>query len=180
MSRFIVDDDTFSQDGPHSSKQELRGHARLVQRWDNFVRRFHCRATTCLADMFLSSATSRSARELSPHFEGAKSDFSSWQITFRNLLDDASGHEGADLRQFCHTSITEHAVENLHENPSAYQDLIYPRTGFASFLSQDLAQSGLLDEEFRFIRGTENSMGWAKASRSRRWRDTLAGGTAKT
>lgn len=63
-----------------------------------------------------------------------------------------------------YTTITGHAVESLHENPSAYQDLIHPedRIRVLSRL-QDLAQSGTFDEEFRFIRADgEVRWAWAK------------------
>src|SRR5258708_7350328 len=48
-----------------------------------------------------------------------------------------------------YTTITGHAVDTLHENPSAYQELIHPedRIRVLSKL-QDLARFGTLDEEF--------------------------------
>jgi len=63
-----------------------------------------------------------------------------------------------------YTTITGRMVESLHENPSAYQDLIHPedRIRVLSRL-QDLALSGTLDEEFRFIRADgEVRWAWAK------------------
>jgi PAS domain S-box-containing protein len=63
-----------------------------------------------------------------------------------------------------YTTITGHAVESLHENPSAYHDLIHPedRIRILSKL-RDLARSGTLDEEFRFIRADgEIRWAWAK------------------
>ncbi len=63
-----------------------------------------------------------------------------------------------------YTAITGHAVESLHGNPSGYQELIYPedRIRILSRL-QDLARSGTLDEEFRFIRADgEVRWAWAK------------------
>jgi PAS domain S-box-containing protein len=62
-----------------------------------------------------------------------------------------------------YTTITGHAVESLHENPSAYQDLIHPedRIRILSKL-RDLARSGTLDEEFRFIRA-DGAIRWAWA-----------------
>jgi len=60
-----------------------------------------------------------------------------------------------------YTTITGHAVESLHENPSAYQDLIHPedRIRILSKL-RDVARSGTLDEEFRFIRA-DGQIRWA-------------------
>jgi PAS domain S-box-containing protein len=62
-----------------------------------------------------------------------------------------------------YATITGHAVESLHENPSAYQDLIHPedRIRILSKL-RDLARSGTLDEEFRFIRA-DGQIRWAWA-----------------
>ena len=63
-----------------------------------------------------------------------------------------------------YTTITGHPVESLHENPSAYQDLIHPedRIRILSKL-RDLTRSGTLDEEFRFIRADgEVRWAWAK------------------
>ena len=63
-----------------------------------------------------------------------------------------------------YTTITGHPVESLHRNPSAYQDLIHPedRIRVLSKL-QDLAHSGALDEEFRFVRADgEVRWAWAK------------------
>lgn len=63
-----------------------------------------------------------------------------------------------------YTTITGHAVESLHTNPSGYQDLIHPedRIRVLSKL-QDLARSGTLDEEFRFVRSDgEIRWAWAK------------------
>ena len=63
-----------------------------------------------------------------------------------------------------YTALTGHAVESLHDNPTAYQDLIHPedRIRVLSKL-QDLAHSGTLDEEFRFVRADgEVRWAWAK------------------
>src|SRR5258707_5709169 len=63
-----------------------------------------------------------------------------------------------------YTAITGHPVECLRRNPSAYQDLIHPedRIRVLSKL-QDLAHSGALDEEFRFVRADgEVRWAWAK------------------
>ena len=75
-----------------------------------------------------------------------------------------------------YTAITGHAVESLHENPSAYQDLIHPedRIRVLSKL-QDLAHSRALDAEFRFVRADgEVRWAWAKGvpvptDRETRW-----------
>jgi len=61
-------------------------------------------------------------------------------------------------------TLTGNAVESLHDNPSAYRDLIHPedRIRVLSKL-QDLARSGALDEEFRFVRADgEVRWAWAK------------------
>ena len=63
-----------------------------------------------------------------------------------------------------YTTITGHAVETLHENPSSYQDLIHPEDKIRILSKlRDLARSGTLDEEFRFIRADgEVRWAWAK------------------
>jgi PAS domain S-box-containing protein len=62
-----------------------------------------------------------------------------------------------------YAAITGHAVESLHENPSAYRELVHPedRIRVLSKL-QDLSRSGTLDEEFRFTR-TDGDVRWAWA-----------------
>jgi PAS domain S-box-containing protein len=63
-----------------------------------------------------------------------------------------------------YTTITGHSVATLRDNPSAYQELIHPedRIRILSRI-QDLASSGTLDEEFRFIRADgEVRWAWAK------------------
>lgn len=63
-----------------------------------------------------------------------------------------------------YTAMTGHAVESLHTNPSAYQDLIHPEDKIRVLSKlQDLALSGSLDEEFRFLRADgEVRWAWAK------------------
>jgi PAS domain S-box-containing protein len=63
-----------------------------------------------------------------------------------------------------YTAITGHMTESLHENPSAYQDLIHPEDKIRVLSRlQELALSGTLDEEFRFIRADgEIRWAWAK------------------
>jgi PAS domain S-box-containing protein len=75
-----------------------------------------------------------------------------------------------------YTAITGHAVESLHENPSAYQDLIHPEDRFRVLSKlQDLAHSRALDVEFRFVRADgEVRWAWAKGvpvptDRETRW-----------
>ena len=62
-----------------------------------------------------------------------------------------------------YTTITGHAIESLRQNPAAYQDLIHPedRIRILSKL-RDVARSGTLDEEFRFIRA-DGQIRWAWA-----------------
>jgi len=63
-----------------------------------------------------------------------------------------------------YSTLTGYPVESLRTNPSAYQDLIHPedRIRVLSKL-QDLARSGILDEEFRFLRADgELRWAWAK------------------
>jgi len=63
-----------------------------------------------------------------------------------------------------YATITGHTVQSLQENPSSYRELIHAedRIRVLSRL-QDLGHSGILDEEFRFIRADgEVRWAWAK------------------
>lgn len=63
-----------------------------------------------------------------------------------------------------YATITGHSVESLQADPSSYRELIHPedRIGVLSRL-QDLGHSGILDEEFRFVRADgEVRWAWAK------------------
>jgi PAS domain S-box-containing protein len=63
-----------------------------------------------------------------------------------------------------YSAITGHSVEGLRDSPTAYQELIHPEDRIR-ILSRirDLASSGTLDEEFRFIRADgEVRWAWAK------------------
>jgi PAS domain S-box-containing protein len=66
-----------------------------------------------------------------------------------------------------YASITGHSVESLQENPSSYRELIHAedRIRVLSRL-HDVADFGILDEEFRFIRADgEVRWAWAKGIR---------------
>jgi PAS domain S-box-containing protein len=66
-----------------------------------------------------------------------------------------------------YTTITGHSVESVLENPISYRELIHPedRIRFLSKL-RDVAISGSLDEEFRFIRADgEVRWAWVKGAR---------------
>ena len=63
-----------------------------------------------------------------------------------------------------YATLTGHSLASLRANPSSYRELIHPedRIRILSKL-QDLANSGILDEEFRFIRADgEVRWAWAK------------------
>ena len=63
-----------------------------------------------------------------------------------------------------YTTITGHDIETLRGSPSAYQELIHPEDRIRILARlRDLATSGTLDEEFRFIRKDgEVRWVWAK------------------
>lgn len=76
---------------------------------------------------------------------------------------DAKTHEITYINP-AYATITGHTVESLQENPSSYRELIHAedRIRVLSRL-QDLGLSGILDEEFRFIRADgEVRWAWAK------------------
>jgi PAS domain S-box-containing protein len=62
-----------------------------------------------------------------------------------------------------YTTITGHSIESLRDNPYSYGELIHPedRIRILSRI-QDIASSGTLDEEFRFIRA-DGEVRWARA-----------------
>jgi PAS domain S-box-containing protein len=63
-----------------------------------------------------------------------------------------------------YATITGHSVQSLHDNPSSYRELIHAedRIRVLSRL-QDLGGSGILDDEFRFVRADgEVRWAWAK------------------
>ena len=73
--------------------------------------------------------------------------------------------------------ITGHSVESLQTNPSSYRELIHPedRIRVLSRL-QNVARSGILDEEFRFFRADgEVRWCWAKGSKGRHTRGAVQG-----
>lgn len=63
-----------------------------------------------------------------------------------------------------YTTITGHSVDSLRHNPTGYQELIHSEDRIRVLSRiQDLAGSGKLDEEFRFIRADgEVRWAWAK------------------
>lgn len=65
-----------------------------------------------------------------------------------------------------YATLTGHAVEGLQENPAAFRDLIHPEDRDRVLLKlRNLAPSGILDEEFRFLRADgEIRWAWAKGS----------------
>jgi PAS domain S-box-containing protein len=63
-----------------------------------------------------------------------------------------------------YATITGHSVESLSNNPSSYRELIHSEDRIRVLARlQDLGDSGILDEEFRFIRADgEVRWAWAK------------------
>ena len=65
-----------------------------------------------------------------------------------------------------YATITGHTVASLHENPFSYRELIYAEDRIRVLTRlQDLANFGILDEEFRFVRADgEIRWVWAKGA----------------
>ena len=65
-----------------------------------------------------------------------------------------------------YAAITGHTVASLHENPFSYREMIYAEDRIRVLARlQDLVNSGILDEEFRFVRADgEIRWVWAKGS----------------
>ena len=167
VGRFLVDDDTFSQGWTSFlQNKSCRGHAQLVAGDGTTLFVDFTVAANYLPGrhvLIVCDATERTRTESSLRRSEER-----FQLMANNI-QEIFWMMQADTKELiyvnsAYTSITEHAVENLHENPSAYQDLIYPedRIRVLSKL-QDLTRSGPLDEEFRFIRADgEVRWAWAK------------------
>ena len=167
VGRFLVYDDTFSQRWTSFlQNKSYRGHAQLVAGDGTTLFVDFTAAANYLPGrhvLILCDVTERTRAESSLRRSEER-----FQLMASNI-QEIFWMMQADTKELiyvnsAYTTITGHVVENLHENPSAYQDLIHPedRIRVLSKL-QDLARSGILDEEFRFIRADgEVRWAWAK------------------
>lgn len=166
VGRFLVHDDTFSQRWTSFlQNKSYRGHAQLVAGDGTTLFVDFTAAANYLPGrhvLILCDVTERTRAESSLRRSEER-----FQLMANNI-QEIFWMMQADTKELiyvnsAYTTITGHVVENLHENPSAYQDLIHPedRIRVLSKL-QDLVRSGILDEEFRFIR-TDGEIRWAWA-----------------
>ena len=167
VGRFLVDDDTFSQRWTSFLQNKTyRGHTQLVAGDGTSLFVDFTAAANYLPGrhvLILCDVTERTRAESSLRRSEER-----FQLMANNI-QEIFWMMQADTKELiyvnsAYTTITGHVVDSLHENPSAYQDLIHPedRIRVLSKL-QDLARSGILDEEFRFIRADgEIRWAWAK------------------
>lgn len=167
VGRFLVDDDTFSQRWTSFlQNKSYRGHAQLVAGDGTTLFVDFTAAANYLPGrhvLILCDVTERTRAE-----SLLRRSEERFQLMANNI-QEIFWMMRADTKELiyvnsAYATITGHVVENLHENPSAYQDLIHPedRIRVLSKL-QDLARSAILDEEFRFIRADgEIRWAWAK------------------
>ncbi len=166
VSRFLVDRDTFRQrwDSFLQDKNQ-RGRAQLLagdgtSLFVDFTATANYlpgRHVLILCDVTERTRAESSLRKSEERFQ-----------LMANNIQEIFWMMHADTQELtyvnpAYTAFTGHAVESLHDNPSAYQDLIHPedRIRILSKL-RDLARSGTLDEEFRFIR-SDGQVRWAWA-----------------
>jgi PAS domain S-box-containing protein len=167
IGHFLADADTFAQ-GWNSFLQSKnqRGRARLVAR-DGTPLYVDFTATANYLPgrhlLILCDVTERTHAELSLRKSEERFQHMANNIQEIFWMMDAETHEVTYVNH-AYVTITGHSVESLRQNPSSYREVIHPedRIRVLSKLA-DVADSGTLDEEFRFIRADgEVRWGWAK------------------
>jgi PAS domain S-box-containing protein len=179
VGRFLLDRDTFTQRwNSFLQNKSERGRAQLVAGDGTILFVDFTAAANYLPGrhvLILCDVTERTRAESSLRKSEERFQHMANNIQEVFWMMDADTQELTYVNR-AYTAITGHAVESLHTNPSGYQDLIHPedRIRVLSKL-QDLARSGILDEEFRFVRADgEVRWAWAKgvpvpADRETRW-----------
>ena len=167
IGHFLADVDTFAQ-GWNSFLQSKnqQGRARLVAR-DGTPLYVDFTATANYLPgrhlLILCDVTERTHAELSLRKSEERFQHMANNIQEIFWMMDAETHEVTYVNH-AYVTITGHSVESLRQNPSSYGEVIHPedRIRVLSKLA-DVADSGTLDEEFRFIRADgEVRWGWAK------------------
>jgi PAS domain S-box-containing protein len=167
MSRFLVNNSTFTE-GWNSflRNKSQRGRARLLASDGTVVYVDFTGATNYLPGrhvLILCDVTERTCAELS--LKKSEERFQHMANNVREIfwMMDAVTQEITYVNR-AYSTITGHSVESLRQNPLSYRELIHPedRIRVLSRL-QELAHSGILDEECRFIRADgEVRWVWAK------------------
>src|SRR3984957_2686376 len=179
VGRFLLDMDSFTQ-GWHSFLQNKhqRGRARLVAGDGTTLYVDFTAAANYLPGrhlLILCDVTERTHAEFS--LRKSEERFQQMASNIQEIfwMMDATTQEITYVNE-AYATLTGHSLESLRGDPSSYRELIHPedRIRILSKL-QDLANSGLFDEEFRFIRADgEVRWAWAKgfpvrANKATRW-----------
>lgn len=179
VGRFLLDMDSFTQ-GWHSFLQNKhqRGRARLVAGDGTTLYVDFTAAANYLPGrhlLILCDVTERTHAEFS--LRKSEERFQQMATNIQEIfwMMDATTQEITYVNE-AYATLTGHSLESLRGDPSSYRELIHPqdRIRILSKL-QDLANSGLFDEEFRFIRADgEVRWAWAKgfpvrANKATRW-----------
>jgi PAS domain S-box-containing protein len=170
VGRFFADRDAFDQGWcTFLQNKKQRGRAQLIA-GDGTALFVDFTATANYLPgrhvLVLSDVTERTQAEMSLRRSEERFQHMANNIQEIFWMMDAGTHEITYINP-AYAAITGHSVETLRENPSSYRELILAedRIRVLSKL-HDLGDSGILDEEFRFIRaGGEVRWAWAKGIR---------------
>src|SRR6202167_2489152 len=172
VSRFLVDTDSFAQAwNSFLQNKHQRGRARLVAgdgttlyvdftAAANYSPRRHL---LILCDVTERTLAEFSLRKSEERFQQMASNI---QEVF--WMMDANTQEVTYVNE-AYATLTGHSLASLRANPSSYRELIHSedRIRVLSKL-KDLANFGIFDEEFRFVRAdSEVRWAWAKGFRVR-------------
>jgi PAS domain S-box-containing protein len=167
VRRFVADHETFSLKwNSFLDNKGQRGHAQLIAGDGSTLFVDFTAAANYLPGrhvLILCDVTERTRAESSLRISEERFQLMANNIQEIFWMMHADSQELTYVNP-AYSTLTGYAVESLHANPSAYQDLIYPedRIRVLSKL-RDLAYTGTLDEEFRFVRADgEVRWAWAK------------------
>lgn len=169
ISRFLEDGHAFAQGWNaflHNKKH--RGRARLVAN-DGTPLYVEFTATANYLPgrhlLILCDVTERTHAELSLRRSEERFQHMANNIQEIFWMMDADTQEVAYVNK-AYVTLTGHSVEDLRANPSSYRELIHPedRIRVLSKL-REVVSSGILDEEFRFIRA-DGAVRWVWAKGS--------------
>jgi PAS domain S-box-containing protein len=170
ISRFLADSDEFAEGWKSFLQQRNRsGRTRLIA-GDNTTVFVSFAATTQYLPgrhlLILCDVTERTQAEFSLRQSEERFQQMADNIEEIFWMMDASTQEVTYVNR-AYATITGISIETIQQNPTSYRELIHPedRIRFLSKL-QDVANSGTLDEEFRFIRADgQIRWAWVKGAR---------------
>lgn len=167
IGRFFVDRDAFDRRwSTFLQNKSQRGRAQLIAGDGTTLFVDFTAAANYLPGrhiLILCDVTERTQAEMSLRRSEERFQLMANNIQEIFWMMDAETQEIAYINP-AYATITGHSVESLQADPSSYRELIHPedRIGVLSRL-QDLGHSGILDEEFRFVRADgEVRWAWAK------------------